>query len=120
MESKSISMGTAVLIVASRLLITARGAFSSIFSFSLLFFMESTEAMRFSTEPYSCRSFVAVFSPTPGMPGILSEESPISPFKSINCCGVRPYFSSIALRSYTSNSEIPLLVKITFVTSVTS
>ena len=27
-----------------------------------------------------------------GIPGILSDESPISPFKSINCLGVTLYF----------------------------
>ena len=31
---------------------------------------------------------VAVFSPTPGIPGILSAESPIKAFNSIICGGV--------------------------------
>ena len=37
----------------------------------------------FSIEPNWAMIFVAVFSPTPGIPGILSEESPISAFSSM-------------------------------------
>ena len=44
---------------------------------------------------YCFTKFIAVFSPTPGIPGILSELSPASPFTSINSLGFSPYFSSI-------------------------
>ena len=45
-------------------------------------------AKRFSIEPYSAKNFFAVFSPTPGSPGILSAASPIIPRKSITCSGL--------------------------------
>ena len=35
-------------------------------------------------------SFAAVFSPTPGMPGMLSVVSPLSALKSIICVALRP------------------------------
>ena len=38
-------------------------------------------------------NFSAVFSPIPGTPGILSEESPINALTSINSLGVTWYFS---------------------------
>ena len=37
-----------------------------------------------STEPYSFINLKAVFSPTPGTPGMLSDLSPISPLTSMN------------------------------------
>lgn len=37
---------------------------------------------------------MAVFSPTPGIPGILSDESPANPFTSIKLLGGKPYFSN--------------------------
>ena len=36
----------------------------------------------FSRLPYLCSSSMAVFSPTPGTPGILSEASPMSALRS--------------------------------------
>ena len=63
--------------------------FSFIFPFSLSVF-----ANRFSIEPNSAKNFLAVFSPTPGKPGILSTASPIIPRKSITCSGYStPNFS---------------------------
>jgi hypothetical protein len=43
----------------------------------------SVFSKRFSILPNSEISFWAVFSPTPGQPGILSEASPIKPNMSI-------------------------------------
>ena len=55
----------------------------------------------FSGSPYSasrpprpCSNACAVFSPTPGTPGMLSEESPISARKSIINSGGTPYFAT--------------------------
>ena len=47
-----------------------------------------------SRSPYCCNNFTAVFCPTPGTPGKLSLESPISDFRSKNCSVFSPYFSS--------------------------
>ena len=104
--------------VASRLLIMASCACSSTLAFTPFGFTLSTFAMRFSTLPYSKISLVAVFSPTPGIPGILSDWSPIRPLKSMNWVGVKPYLSIMACRSYRSNSETPLRVRMIFVISV--
>ena len=60
--------------------------FNSIFSLNLPLIL-SVFSNSFSIEPYSARNFLAVFSPTPGSPGILSTESPIMPRKSITCSG---------------------------------
>ena len=78
------SIGVSVLIVArkrenlicSTLLSTL--VFKAPLSLSVL-------ASRFSMLPNSCRSFTAVFSPTPGQPGMLSLLSPIRPSRSITC-----------------------------------
>jgi len=49
----------------------------------------------------------AVFSPTPGILGRLSEGSPRSAAKSGYCEGVRPYFSSTASGVKRTMSETP-------------
>ena len=59
---------------------------ASIFSFNAPFNL-SVFAKRFSIEPNSFNNFLAVTSPTPGNPGILSAASPIIPKKSITCSG---------------------------------
>ncbi len=46
-----------------------------------------------ATSPYCWMSLVAVFSPSPGMPGRLSLGSPRSAANSGYCSGDRPYFS---------------------------
>jgi hypothetical protein len=57
-------------------------------------------------------SFAAVFSPTPGTPGILSMESPISARRSGICSGVTPIFTFTAASSSTTRSPPrPLVVK---------
>ena len=68
-----------------------------------------------STEPYSLRRAIPFFSPIPGTPGILSDLSPMRPFRSINCFGVNEYRSIIAASSYMSNSVIPFLLITTLV-----
>ena len=56
------------------------------------------------------RGFWAVFSPTPGQPGILSEASPINPKRSITCSGrSTPNFSFTRSTPITSNSLSPNL-----------
>lgn len=62
----------------------------------------------------------AVFSPTPGMPGRLSDGSPRSAAKSGYCCGVRPYFSSTFSGVNRVSSETPLVGYSTVVCSDTS
>ena len=52
-----------------------------------------------SSDPNSVIHFVAVFSPTPGMPGRLSLLSPRSAAKSGYWAGVSPYFSTSAAGS---------------------
>ena len=56
----------------------------------------STRLTSSSSEPNSLTHLVAVFSPTPGMPGRLSLGSPRIAAKSGYCWGVSPYFSSTA------------------------
>ena len=74
----------------------------------------------FSSVPYFCKSFIAVFSPTPGIPGRLSELSPIRPFKSGIRAGSRPYCSFSAASSYSTVSVMPFLVSSTWVWSFIS
>ncbi len=64
--------------------------------------------------------FAAVFSPTPGMPGRLSDGSPRSAAKSGYWAGVRPYFSTTFSGVYRVSSETPLVGYSTVVFSVTS
>ena len=90
--SKWKSIGARRSIVARNLLSRACASLSSRRCFSAPF-MEGAISSAFSSVPYWATSFVAVFSPTPGTPGMLSELSPISPFTSIICVGVTPYFS---------------------------
>ena len=82
-----------VLIVASFLLRRASFVLFFTASFARFGVISSTCAMAFSTVPNNVNIFTAVFSPTPGTPGILSEESPISPLRSMICSGVTPYSS---------------------------
>ena len=85
--------------------------FSFIFPLSL-----SVLAKRFSMEPNSAINFFAVFSPTPGSPGMLSALSPIIPRKSITCSGVSTsnFFctSGIPQTSYPPPNELGLYIKI--------
>ena len=60
-----------------------------------------------SREPYFWIHFWAVFGPTPGTPGMLSEVSPRSAARSGYCFGVTPYFSSTASGVKRWSSETP-------------
>ena len=52
--------------------------------------ISSAWAIASSKEPYAVMIAVAVFSPIPATPGILSDASPISAFTSTNCSGLMP------------------------------
>jgi len=81
-ESISSSMGTSVFMVAKNLEKTISSLLASILVLTAPFNF-SVFSKRFSILPNSEISFWAVFSPTPGQPGILSEASPIKPNMSI-------------------------------------
>ena len=78
------SIGTSVIIVANFFERIPSSLFCSIFSFNFPFssdvFFKSS-----SIEPNCFINFLAVLSPTPGSPGILSTESPFIAKKSITC-----------------------------------
>ena len=100
-------MGASFTIVANQWLCLMRSAFSvtflcmAPFSLSVLF-------SRFSMLPHCWMRVQAVFSPTPGQPGMLSLESPISPRMSITCRGdSMPHFSQISLGPITCASLLP-------------
>ena len=59
---------------------------------------------------YFFKSVIAVFSPTPGNPGILSEGSPFKAKYSMYCEGVISYFSLKDFSSIVSVSDIPFFV----------
>ena len=87
-------IGTSILIVARNLEKVINSLLVSTFVFKAPFSW-SVCSSRFSILPNSAISFWAVFSPTPGHPGMLSELSPISPKRSITwSTDVRPYLSS--------------------------
>jgi len=77
-------IGTSTLMVARNLEKAIISRFASTLVLSAPF-SRSVWASRFSMLPNSATSFCAVFSPTPGQPGMLSEESPISPSMSMTC-----------------------------------
>ena len=97
-----LSSGTSLLIVPS---VLERYAISlSLTNFSFVFgfkssFSSSIALYSPSIVLYFFINSNAVFSPIPETPGILSEVSPISPFTSISCFGLMPYFSTIASSS---------------------
>ncbi|PQM48551.1 hypothetical protein C1Y40_01241 [Mycobacterium talmoniae] len=80
----------------------------------------STLSTRPCSEPYSAIHLVAVFSPTPGMPGRLSLGSPRSAAKSGYCAGVSPYFSTTASGVNRVSSLTPLRGYSTVTSSLTS
>lgn len=69
----------------------------------------SARATSCSKEPNWLIHFAAVFSPTPGIPGRLSDGSPRRAAKSGYCCGVSPYFSSTFSGVKRVSSETPLV-----------
>ena len=70
--------------------------------------------------PYWRIHFCAVFSPTPGTPGRLSDGSPRSAAKSGYCAGVRPYFSFTASGVKRCSVDTPRMGYSTVVESLTS
>ncbi len=80
----------------------------------------STLSTRACSEPYSAIHLVAVFSPTPGMPGRLSLGSPRSAAKSGYWDGVSPYFSTTASGVNRVSSLTPLRGYSTVTSSLTS
>ena len=76
-----------VLMVANWRDKKANSLFSTRRSFNFLPEILSIFSYTDSKSPYSLINLRAVFSPTPGTPGILSEESPISAFISITLSG---------------------------------
>ena len=70
------------------------------FSRSLGFFTLAALARTFSSVPYSLSRLAAVFSPTPGTPGMLSILSPVSASRSPTWRGGTPHFSSTSLGPY--------------------
>ncbi len=91
--SRSRSIGTSVLIVTRNFENSICSLFSSTFFFNAPF-SSSVRASRLSIDPNCVMSFTAVFSPTPGQPGTLSDVSPIRPSRSITCVvDSMPYFS---------------------------
>ena len=99
------AIGTSRMIVASSFDRSAWSAWVSTFSFCLPLSLDEL-AMMFSIEPNSAISFLAVFSPMPGMPGILSAASPHRPRMSMTCSARSiSQFLSIVGRSMTSWSE---------------
>ena len=119
-EFMSSWIGTSILIVARNFEKMIISRFVSTFVFNAPFNW-SVCSRRFSMLPNSAINFWAVFSPTPGHPGILSEESPISPSISITCAG--DWISNLAFTCsipITSNSLSPYLGRYMNTWSVTS
>ena len=106
-KSSSLKLtGTLVMMVASFLLIMAdflpARTFSPIEPVILSAFSKTP-----SNVPYNFKSLAAVFSPTPGIPGILSEASPIKPSISTTCSTLSiSHFSHIFFAS-TISSLLP-------------
>ena len=65
-------------------------------------------------------SLTAVLSPTPGIPGRLSLESPLKPLKSMICLGSKPYVSLTSSGVIATTSDIPLRIMFTLILSVTN
>ena len=76
--------------VASCFDMRASSACSTRFCLRLAPEISSTLASTSSSEPNCCSSWVAVFSPIPGTPGMLSEVSPRSPIRSVTSSGGTP------------------------------
>ncbi len=80
----------------------------------------STRSTSSANEPNWLIHFAAVFSPTPGMPGRLSDGSPRSAAKSGYWAGVSPYFSTTFSGVNRVSSETPLVGYSTVMWSLTS
>lgn len=80
----------------------------------------STRSTSCANEPNWLIHFAAVFSPTPGMPGRLSDGSPRRAAKSGYWAGVSPYFSKTFSGVNRVSSETPFVGYSTVVCSLTS
>ncbi len=101
--SSSTSSGSTMSSSTSLLESRASSMWFARFSLSFGFFTLSRLLSRFSIVPNSAISSSAVFGPTPGTPGMLSEVSPISPNSSGICAGVTPNFLTHSSGPYTSS-----------------
>ena len=107
--SRSRVIGASVLMVARKRLSSMSSTFSSTFFFNAPL-SSSRRVSRVGMSPNSAMSFCAVFSPTPGHPGMLSDASPMSPKRSMTCSGrSMPNFSFTRSTPITSNSLSPNL-----------
>ena len=80
------STSTSMIIVAN--ILETIPCSAKLITFSFCFpFNSSALAIKFSTEPYFCIKIFEVFSPIPGIPGILSAASPHKPKISITLIG---------------------------------
>ena len=95
--SRVSSIGTCKFISPKNLDNSAKSLLFSRFSFCFPFISVACPASnclyKFSIVLYLFIKLNAVFSPIPGTPGMLSDESPCNPFTSINCFGSIPYVS---------------------------
>jgi len=85
-SSSSNSTGASNIMVANSFERSAWSAKFSTFSFCFPFSL-SVFLSRFSTDSNSAIKSLALFSPIPGTPGILSEASPHKPNISMSCSG---------------------------------
>ncbi len=69
----------------------------------------SARSTNSANEPNWLIHFAAVFSPTPGMPGRLSDGSPRRAAKSGYWAGVNPYFSTTFSGVNRVSSETPFV-----------
>ena len=114
------SMGTSVLMFARNFEKVIISLLVSTLVLSVPFSSLEWER-RFSMFPNWAISFCAVFSPTPGQPGMLSDESPINPSISMTCKG--DSMLNLAFTSstpITSNSLSPYLGRYMNIFSLTS
>ncbi len=73
-----------------------------------------------SIDPNFFRRSVAVFSPIPRTPLMLSDASPFNPLRSMSCSGDRPYRSRTSSSPYSAISLTPCFIVYTFTFGRTS
>ena len=91
------------MIVASFLLMIAKSFPCFTFSPTAPFILSALSSTD-SSDPYSANNFAAVFSPTPGIPGILSTASPIMANMSIT-------WSTFCMFHFSHTSAGPMISK---------
>src|ERR1039458_10177852 len=97
-------MGTAVSMVARRLLIRMRSTLFCRLSRYILRSTSAARSMAASTEPKRSIRSRAPLSPMPGAPGMLSMASPFSANRSATCAGITPRNSLTFAGPYHSSS----------------